>query len=66
MAERTMVLSVHPFRRTARRKERKLQNLLDNERSNASLGLPTWVRGARVEKAGPMMYAVVGTDNRGH
>lgn len=69
---RTQVLSVHKFRRTARRKERAIT--ADLERSahtpiwtTALLAeLPNWASGVRVEKAGVFSWCVVATERPGH
>lgn len=67
---RTSVVSVHVFRRVARREERHLQALLDDR--NAGPGrvselevVPSWARGVRVEKAGPFQWTVVATERPG-
>lgn len=78
----TYIVSVHPFRRTARQRERQLQASLDLAHSYPApptnpvvahtldrlheAGIPAWARGVRVEKAGLFQWAVVATENRGH
>jgi hypothetical protein len=75
MTAHTQILSVHVFRRNARKEERRLQEWLDRNRfsSDAQLatqmrdhGYPSWMHGVRVEKAGRFSFAVVATDTRGH
>jgi hypothetical protein len=71
--KRTLTLTVHKFRRTARKQERLLQRWLDFNYGNPNIenllekdGYPKWMRGARVEKAGPFQYSVIATSFRGH
>lgn len=77
MTDHTQVLSVHRLRRTARRRERGLQQILASRQRFAPASsdetidtpygnLPLWARGVRVEHAGPFQYAVVATSHRGH
>jgi hypothetical protein len=82
MNERTEIASVHVFRRTARRRERELQGLIDGLardrirtdgpyftvglRSGDTVKVPVWARGARYQKAGLLQHAVVFTETRGH
>jgi hypothetical protein len=66
MSELTKVISVHPFRRTARRRERELQAILDLGQGHNLEGVPIWARGVRVEKAGALSYCVVATSYKGH
>lgn len=64
----TTILSVHRFRRVARRREREVQAWLDARRGYwlpEGPDIPVWVHGARVERAGLLQYAVVGTDVKG-
>lgn len=58
MTERHEILSVHKFRRSARREERIVQKLLSGDYPVSG--------GVRVEKAGPFQWAVVLTENKGH
>jgi hypothetical protein len=61
------IISVHKLRFMARRKERRLQKLLDlGAPVHAEEGLPYWARGVRVQKAGRFQWAVVATVTRGH
>lgn len=63
-----VILSVHVFRRQARKRERALQAALRHGGAFGEQwpeGVPQWVRGVRVEKAGPLQWAVVGTHLRG-
>lgn len=74
----TRIVSIHPFRRTARARERTLQGALNLGGPEAvhRLGMqtgytaatewPSWGRGVRVEKAGMFQWAVVATQERGH
>lgn len=48
---KTKVISVHAFRRVARKREREVQRLLE---------------GVRVERAGLFQHAVIATENKGH
>lgn len=63
-----VILSVHVFRRQARKRERALQDFL---RHGAAFGepwpddLPKWARGVRVRKAGRFQWVVEATENRG-
>ena len=61
---RTQILSVHKFRRTARKLERKLTAELEAQPSGLDW-LP-WARGVRVRKAGPFQYVVEATAWQGH
>lgn len=78
--DRTQTVSVHRLRRTARRRERKLQAELDAllaspHQTNGStitvyvdgkpVKLPTWARGVRVEKAGLLQWTIVATEHVG-
>lgn len=69
MSRQTQILSVHAFRRAARKRERELQNFL---RHGQAFGeswpdeLPQWVRGVRVRKAGMFQWAVEATEGPGH
>ena len=65
----TEIASIHPFRRSARKRERDLQTWLDTRRAGKPPGgkpVPIWAKGARVEKAGRLLWAVVLTDHKGH
>jgi hypothetical protein len=72
MAERTVILSVHKFRRTARKRERELQALLTEYAGDEIRDLlkgyviPAWARGVRVDKAGPFQWVVIASSHRGH
>jgi len=59
----TQIVSVHAFRRVARKEERRIQELLDS--GEAMPDVPTWARGAKVQKAGTFQHAVVLTENKG-
>jgi hypothetical protein len=67
-----VIVSVHPFRRTARKEERRLQRVLDAYHEvhvildDAPADLPLWAHGVRVERAGAFQHAVVATERRGH
>jgi len=69
---RTQVLSVHKFRRSARRKERQATAEIAGSRHKPVWTTPilaekpSWATGARVEKAGRFSYAVVWTEWMGH
>jgi hypothetical protein len=64
---KTQIVSVHYFRRQARRKEREIQAVFDMwPNSEWPLNAPWWARGVRVERAGPFQWAVVATEHRGH
>lgn len=79
MPDRTSTLSVHRLRRTARRRERKLQRALDDGLAPRSMdgrqrctyidgdvvGMPGWTEGVRVEKAGMFQWTVVATEHTG-
>ncbi len=76
-AMRTEAVSVNWFRRTARKREREIQQLLSQNADPASwrvwetvlrrdLGVPEWARGVRVERIGPLCWAVIATEKRGH
>lgn len=79
MSDRTHTLSVHRLRRTARKRERKLQLVLDQDLAPRSIdgrrrstyvdgdviGMPGWTEGVRVEKAGMLQWAVVATEHHG-
>lgn len=60
------ILYVTPFRRRARKMERQIQAALDEGRAPDLVTPPAWVQGVRVERAGLLSWAVVGTANRGH
>jgi hypothetical protein len=70
----TEVLSVHLFRRAARKRERELQAWLDSGRLGVEPGhnepayrpVPSWAEGVRVDPAGVFQHAVVATVERGH
>ena len=67
---RTMVLSVHVLRRTARAQERQVQHELEEREGyhvlfNDRDPIPGWVRGVRVERTGsvlPPRWVVVLTE----
>jgi hypothetical protein len=76
----TEIISVHTFRRSARKVERMATRVL-NMREEAKTSpftspdielwrggpvLPGWAGGVRVEKAGLFQHAVVATVNKGH
>lgn len=69
---RTQVLSVHKFRRVARRKERAITAELERSAhtpvwTTALLAeLPNWARGVRVDKAGAFCWVCIATEDRGH
>ena len=65
---RTEAVSVHKLRRTARKRERVLQEALAYGYPSQlpSAGLPEWARGVRVERIGPFCFAVIATEKRGH
>lgn len=69
------ILYVTPFRRLARRREREIQQLLDDRGLTQSegaanelldKGVPPWAKGVKVVKAGRFSWAVVATEARGH
>ena len=67
------IVSVHKFRRTARKRERELQAQIEEfqrlgylEKFLFDNALPNWTRGVKVEKAGWFQWTVVATPNRGH
>lgn len=74
---KTQIISVHPLRFDARRKERRLQALLDlvdtpsrtirqkefHELHQA--GVPSWAHGVRVRKAGHFQHVVEATERKG-
>lgn len=71
------ILSVHPFRRSARKRERELDEVLTGIYKTAGhpadipvdlvhRGLPPWTRGVRVRKAGAFSWVVEATEWRGH
>lgn len=69
---RTHIVSVHPFRRVARKQERNIQSWLDDGRP-IRLGMPyewdlipDWANGAKVQKAGRFSHIVEVTEERGH
>jgi hypothetical protein len=74
MTEQTVILSVHPLRFRARRRERALQQLLDTGHTPQIIDGETlsvlaknpWIQGVRVESAGLFQHAVVATDHKGH
>lgn len=61
--DKTQILSVHKLRRNARKEERRLTNVINFKLPS---DLPYWVKGVRVEKAGPFQHAVVATSRKGH
>ncbi len=65
---KTEAVSVHKFRRTARKRERVLQGALHYGYPSQlpSAGLPEWAHGVRVEKAGRFCWVVIATEKRGH
>lgn len=70
---RTHVVSVHPFRRVARKRERAIQAWLDEGRPlragvipDEHQRIPEWANGARVERAGLLQHAVIATEQKGH
>lgn len=66
MGERTKIVSTHFLRRSARKRERAIQEALRlREQVQNPMDLPLWARGVRVEKAGPLQWAVVLTERRG-
>jgi hypothetical protein len=67
------VLSVHMLRSRARREERLWQAQLEQAEEMGKLeeelreaGLPSWMQGVKVLKAGRFQWIVVGTPNAGH
>lgn len=69
MTGRTHVISTHFTRRKARQVERLVQNSLDmgehEPNGMADPQIPLWAKGARVEKAGLLQWAVVATESKG-
>lgn len=66
--QRTQVLSVHTFRRTARHEERRLQAVLGSPLmafSAQGIPVPQWASGVRVEKAGLFSWSVTATEWEG-
>lgn len=76
MSDRTKVLSTHFLRRAARRREREIEAALRSRHDEEGMlvegearllrDVPDWARGVRVEKAGPLQWAVVATEHQGH
>lgn len=71
------IISVTPFRRLARRSERRYQQVLDKYKQHGGVSLseaerrivdrvPGWAHGVKVVPAGRAMWAVVATENEGH
>jgi hypothetical protein len=64
---RTEAVSVHKFRRTARKRERRLQGALDaGVWIDDFNDIPGWTQGVRVEKIGRFCFAVIATEKPGH
>lgn len=74
------IVSVHKFRRAARKREREIQHSLDvvgtydPNKTVVSLekaalheaNVPSWAKGVKVVRAGLFQHALVATRNRGH
>ena len=65
--QKTEIISVHPFRRSARKHERDLQAVIDATEGyhHRDEAIPEWAKGVRVRKAGFFQWAVEATENRG-
>lgn len=69
MAVRTEILSVHKFRRNARKREHYFTGCIIHGGAYGEPwpeGLPEWAKGVRVRKAGAFQYVVEATNWTGH
>lgn len=65
LTPRSKIIAVTPFRRRARRLERKLQAQLEVGWATDAR-MPGWALGVKVAPAGRLLWAVIATEHRGH